>query len=185
MGARSLDELEVLNLVLAFVPFVLAVRLTPMLPAPAPVAKLPLVPKDDTRLPPTALETPVLLPIEVTELLLVPNRELSPTLPVPLGPKRELRTRSPTEELPVLELVLAPDGPNKGIGERVRAAAATVSMLPLRLEVDPPDGIRLVEGTVLVIVDRRVDIGPALEVGFDAGIPDPFVAVAPPLFHTL
>lgn len=112
-------------------------------------------------------------------------------------PGRVLRTLRPPDELPALELVLAPGVPNEGIGERgLRDPDADVgglSILPLRLEVDPPGGIRVAEDKLLVVTDERVGAGEGAtffganpKVGLDTGIPGPFDLVVPaPLFHTL
>lgn len=51
--------------------------------------------------------------------------------------------------------------PNDGIGERVRPGTAVLGGLSVfRLDVDPPEGIRLVEEIFLVVVvDGRAIMG--------------------------
>ena len=175
---------------LVFVPAVLPVRLIPVLPAPALVLELgnlPLVPKDDTPLPPAKLETPRLLPIEetsLTEEFLVSNCELSPPVP-------EREPGIPIEELPAF-LVLLLDTPKEEVGKRERVAEG-LNILPLRLEVDddPPEGIRLAEGKVLAgsrectgVATAKFFGTVAVFGGFDTGMVE-FLDVEPPLFHTL
>lgn len=160
----------------------------PVLPATPVLAILPLVPKDETRLPPAA---PFLVPIEEAEELLVPpTREFA-------EPVRVLEGAPMPIEPPALELVegtRVTGAPKVGIGERVRLALGAVlgGFNEARLAVEPPDAIRLVVVAFLVATEGRPIAGEeptvflttgaafaAATMGFDTGIFEDLVAGAP------
>lgn len=188
VGASNLDEVRP-PLRLELVPTALPVLFGPVLPATPVLAMLPLVPRDETRLPPTAL---FLVPIEeADELLVPPTREFA-------VPARELGGGPFPIEPPAFKPVegtRVTGAPNVGIGERVLLAlgATLGGFNEARLAVDPPDATRFVMDEFLVATEGRatageeptvfLTIGAALTaaaaVGFDTGILDDLAAGLP------